>query len=312
MAVLSVRDLHVSFGKVEVLRGVSFDLDAGQTLGIAGESGCGKSMTALAIMGMLHRPGVISGGTILLDGNEISHLPEREMRTVRGKQIAMVMQDPFTSLNPMMQVGGQIAEAFQIHQGMGRKEAWDQAVIMLTKVGVPSPERSAMKYPHQMSGGQRQRVVIGIAFACRPKVLLADEPTTALDVTTQAQVLRLLKELQDKHGTAVVLISHDIGAIASVAPKMAIFYAGKIVEFASTEDVLRHPQMPYTRALLNALPRAGMVRLEAIQGQPPDFAAMPEGCAFGPRCPIKFEKCSKEPELLMATQSHLCACWKPG
>ncbi len=309
MAVLEVRDLEVSFGPVRILRGVSFDLEAGQTLGVVGESGCGKSMTGFAIMGMLQRPGKLQG-SIKIDGREIANLPEREMRKVRGEQIALVMQDPFTSLNPMMRVGDQIGEALMLHQDMGRREAWAKSVEMLEKVGVPAPESSARKFPHQMSGGQRQRVVIGMAFACKPKVLIADEPTTALDVTLQAQILRLIRELQETEGTAVMLISHDIGAIGSISSRVAVFYAGRIVEKGPAEVVLRRPAMPYTRALLNALPRAGMKRLEAIGGSPPDFAHLPPGCAFGPRCPLRVDKCAEEPGLLEVNEQQLSACWR--
>jgi oligopeptide/dipeptide ABC transporter ATP-binding protein len=310
MAVLEVCDLEVGFGSTRILRGVTFDLEAGKTLGVVGESGCGKSMTGFAIMGMLQRPGKVLAGSIKLEGRELVGLAEREYREVRGGQIALVMQDPFTSLNPMMRVGDQIAEALRLHQGMKRGEAWNKSVEMLEKVGVPAPESSARKYPHQMSGGQRQRVVIGMAFACRPKVLIADEPTTALDVTLQAQILRLLRELQEKEGTAVMLISHDIGAIGSISERIAVFYAGRIVESGPAEKVLRHTAMPYTKALLNALPTAGKTRLEAISGYPPDFSNLPKGCAFGPRCPYRIERCDEEPGLIDVETNHKSACWR--
>ena len=310
VAVLEVRDLHVRFGAVEILRGVSLDLEAGQTLGVVGESGCGKSQTGFAIMGMLQRPGRIVQGSIKLDGQELVGLSERKMQEIRGEGIALVMQDPFTSLNPMMRVGEQIAEALRLHRGMNGSQAAKGAVEMLEKVGVPAPEASARKYPHQMSGGQRQRVVIGIAFACQPKVLIADEPTTALDVTLQAQILRLLRELQETTGVAVMLVSHDIGAIAAVSQRIAVFYAGRVVEIGPATKVLREAAMPYTRALLNALPRAGMTSLEAIGGQPPDFSALPKGCAFGPRCPLRFAKCDEEPGLLAVEAGHAAACWR--
>ena len=310
MPVLEVRDLEVSFGSVKILRGVSFDLEAGQTLGVVGESGCGKSMTGFAIMGMLQSPGRVSAGSIKLEGRELVGLRERDYRDVRGDQIALVMQDPFTSLNPMMRVGDQIAEAFVLHQNLSWKAAREKAVEMLGKVGVPSPAASARKYPHHMSGGQRQRVVIAIAFACRPKVLIADEPTTALDVTLQAQILRLLRQLQDEEGTAVMLISHDIGAIASVSQRIAVFYAGKIVESGPAETVLREPAMPYTKALLNALPDPAKDRLEAIKGQPPDFTTLGGECSFRPRCPYAIEKCAEEPGLIQLGADHRAACWR--
>ena len=304
-----MRNLEVSFGDLQILRSVSFDLEAGQTLGVVGESGCGKSMTGFAVMGMLPAGGKLSG-SIKLDGRELVGLKERDWQEIRGDQIGLVMQDPFTSLNPMMRVGDQIAECYRLHQGLGKKEAWSKSVEMLDKVGVPVPAASARKYPHQMSGGQRQRVVIAMAFACRPKVLIADEPTTALDVTLQAQILRLLKELQEREGTAVMLISHDIGAIASVSQRIAVFYAGRIVEVGPGAQVLRTAAMPYTRALLNALPQAGKTRLEAIGGHPPDFSDLPTGCSFGPRCPLRFEKCVVEPGLLPVQPHHSAACWR--
>ncbi len=310
MAVLEVRDVHVSFGSVEILRGVSFDLEAGKTLGVVGESGCGKSQTGFAIMGMLQKPGRITKGSIKLDGQELVGLKERELQEIRGDGIALVMQDPFTSLNPMMRVGEQIAEALRLHRGMNKSQAAEEAIKMLEKVGVPAPEASTRKYPHQMSGGQRQRVVIAIAFACQPKVLIADEPTTALDVTLQAQILRLLRELQETTGVAVMLVSHDIGAIAAVSERIAVFYAGRVVEIGPSHKVLKTAAMPYTRALLNALPRAGMTHLEAIGGQPPDFATLPRGCAFAPRCPLRFTKCEEEPGLISIEPDHAAACWR--
>jgi len=310
MAVLEVRDLEVSFGAIRILRGVSFDLDAGETLGVVGESGCGKSMTGFAVMGMLQPPGKISNGSIKLDGVELVGMPEKQLRNIRGDRIALVMQDPFTSLNPMMRIGDQIGEAFLLHQGMKKREAWAKAIEMLEKVGVPDPEGAARKYPHQMSGGQRQRVVIAIAFACKPDVLIADEPTTALDVTTQAQILRLIRDLQETNGTAVMLISHDVGAIASISQRIAVFYGGQIVEQGPSERVLRHAAMPYTRALLNALPHAGMTRLESIAGYPPDFSNLPKGCAFSPRCPLRYEKCDTAPKLVPLEAGHTSACWR--
>ena len=310
MPILEVRDLEVSFGSTKILRGVSFDLEAGQTLGVVGESGCGKSMTGFAIMGMLQSPGKVSAGSIKLEGRELVGLREREYRQIRGDQIALVMQDPFTSLNPMMRIGDQIAEAFVLHQDLNWKTARERAVEMLGKVGVPSPASSARKYPHQMSGGQRQRVVIAMAFACKPKVLIADEPTTALDVTLQAQILRLLVQLQEEEKTAVMMISHDIGAIASISQRIAVFYAGKIVESGPAVQVLQEPAMPYTKALLNALPDPSKGRLEAIKGQPPDFTTLGHDCAFRPRCAYAIDKCAQEPGLLQLSADHRAACWR--
>ncbi len=309
MPILEVRGLEVAFGPTKILHGVTFDLEAGQTLGVVGESGCGKSITGFTIMGMLPPPGKIVKGSIKLDGRELVGLKEREYRKIRGEQIALVMQDPFTSLNPMMRIGDQIAEAILLHQEVDKRTARRQAVEILEQVGVPAPDSSARKYPHQMSGGQRQRVVIAMAFACRPKVLIADEPTTALDVTLQAQILRLIQELQEKEGTAVMLISHDIGAIASISSRIAVFYAGRIVETGPAADVLQQAAMPYTRALLNALPQPGKTRLESISGQPPDLAKLPPGCSFAPRCPLRFAKCDEEPGLTPIAPDHTAACW---
>lgn len=309
MAVLTVDDLHVSISGTEILRGVSFEVERGKTLGVVGESGCGKSMTGKALMGMLPRGGKVTRGSMVLDGKDLTALGKRDWLDVRGQEIALVMQDPFTSLNPVMRVGDQIAEVYQIHQKMGKADARAKAVEMLRKVGVPSPEASARKYPHQMSGGQRQRVVIGIAFASKPKVLIADEPTTALDVTLQAQILRLLQERQKEEGTGVVIISHDIGVIASVADEIAVFYAGRVVERGSATSVLRTPQHPYTRALLAAIPTMGMERLAVIDGQPPHLGDLPPGCAFAPRCPFRFEKCSEDPAMMETPVGSSAACW---
>ena len=310
MSLLSVSDLHVGFGSTEILRGVSFELEPGETLGVVGESGCGKSMTGFAIMGMLQAPGKVTKGSIKLDGLELVGMHERDMRKIRGQDIALVMQDPFTSLNPMMRIADQIAEAYTLHQKITKAEAYRRAVEMLDKVGVPAPESSARKYPHQLSGGQRQRVVIAMAYACNPKVLIADEPTTALDVTLQAQILRLFRELQEKEGTSLIMISHDIGAIASIAHRIAVFYAGKIIEIGKTEQVLHHASHPYTRSLLMSLPRAGQDRLESISGQPPDFAKLTGECSFAPRCVLKIDKCATEPSLLPESDGTACACWR--
>jgi oligopeptide/dipeptide ABC transporter ATP-binding protein len=310
MARLEVRGLEVAFGGTKILHGVSFDLNGGETLGVVGESGCGKSQTGFAIMNMLQPPGKIVAGSIKLDGKDLVGLNEREMQKIRGEQVALVMQDPFTSLNPMMKIGEQIAEVYRLHRGFSRSKAWAESIRMLEMVGVPAPATSANRYPHQLSGGQRQRVVIAMAFACEPKVLIADEPTTALDVTLQAQILRLLRDLQEREGTAVMVISHDIGAIASISHRIAVFYAGRIVETGPADLVLKHAAMPYTRALLNALPTPEKSRLEAIKGQPPDFARLPVGCPFAPRCPLAISKCSDEPPLAEVSPKHAAACWR--
>lgn len=308
MPTLVVEDLHVEIGGLPILRGVNLNVDARETLGVVGESGCGKSMTGLAIMGMLPPGGKITQGSIKLDGRELVGLTPKEWQKIRGQQIGLVMQDPFTSLNPLMRVGDQVAEVLRLHKGIGKKEASDQAIQMLSTVGVPSPEDSARKYPHQMSGGQRQRVVIAIAFIARPKVLIADEPTTALDVTLQAQILRLLTTLQEEEGTAVVLISHDIGVIGSVSDRVSVFYAGRAVESGPVEDVLRRGKHPYTAALLAAIPVPGRERLLTISGQPPLLSELPVGCPFSPRCEHRYDKCSVEPNLEPVGGTNV-ACW---
>lgn len=312
MPILVVEDLKVSFGAAQILRGISLQLEPGKTLGVVGESGCGKSMTGFAIMGMLPHPGRVTSGSIRLEGRELTTLKNREWSDLRGKQIALVMQDPFTSLNPMMRIGHQVAEVLVLHEGMGRDRAWKEAVEMIDRVGIPAPESSARKYPHQLSGGQRQRVVIAMAFACKPKVLIADEPTTALDVTLQAQILRLIEDLKSTVGTAVMLISHDIGVIGSLASRVAVFYAGTVVEEGAADAVLLRPAHPYTKALLAALPRVGQATLASIMGQPPDLTQLPPGCTFAPRCPSRFELCGEEPELREGGDGRRAACWLVG
>ncbi len=309
MPILEVQDLIVEISGNRILHGIDLTLDEGKTHGVVGESGCGKSMTGFAIMGMLPPGGKIISGSIQLDGRELTTLHRREWPSIRGSQIALVMQDPFTSLNPMMRVGDQIAEAIWLHRKVSKSQAKKEVIELIDKVGVPSPETSARKYPHQMSGGQRQRIVIAIAFACRPKVLIADEPTTALDVTLQAQILRLLVDLQRDEGTAVMLISHDIGVIGAMAERISVFYAGGVVELGTAEQVLRSPAHPYTQALLDALPRVGQGELRSISGQPPDLSHLPPGCPFAPRCVFRFEKCDNKPDLMLMRDEHSAACW---
>ncbi|MCC7435489.1 MAG: ABC transporter ATP-binding protein [Methanoregulaceae archaeon] len=310
--ILELRDVEVAFGQAKILRGVSLELYPGETLGVVGESGCGKSMTGFAVMGMLPKPGKVTAGSIRLEGRELTTLTNREWLDVRGDQIALVMQDPFTSLNPMMRVGEQIAEALRLHQNMSRDQANRRAVELLDEVGVPVPESSARKYPHQMSGGQRQRVVIAIAFACKPKVLIADEPTTALDVTLQAQILRLIREMQERDGTAVMLISHDIGVIGALSTRVAVFYAGRVVEIGTSREVLLSPAHPYTKALLSAMPTAGKTVLASLPGQPPDLSTLGGGCAFAERCPVRCDRAEIDPRLTPIAQApdHRAACWR--
>lgn len=307
--VLEVNQLEVAIGASQILRGVSFELESAKTLGVVGESGCGKSITGMTIMGMAPGGAKISG-SIKLDGVELIGMPESQMRRIRGAKIAIVMQDPFTSLNPMMRVGKQIEEVLRLHQNLSPESAQKQSVHLLEHVGVPSPQASAQKYPFQMSGGQRQRVVIAIAFACKPDILIADEPTTALDVTLQAQILRLIRDLQQEVGTAVMLISHDIGVIASVSDRICVYYAGRVIETGSAEEVLRQPSHPYTRALLGAVPSEDKSRLKTIPGQPPDLQKPILGCSFRERCTERFEKCSDDPTLFRVNEGHDAACWR--
>lgn len=309
MSVLNVNNLKVSIGETEILRGISFTLDAGQTLGLVGESGCGKTMLGLTMMGMLPPGGRITEGSVMLDGKDLAAMKPRDWLDVRGAEIAMVMQDPFTSLNPVMRVGDQIAESYVLHRGLSWSDARTEAIQMMGKVGIPEPELSAKKFPHQMSGGQRQRVVIATAYACRPKVLIADEPTTALDVTLQAQILTLLEDLQREAGTAIIVISHNIGVIAAMADRMGVFYAGQIVESGPTSTVLTQPSHPYTMGLLEALPSERSARLSTIPGQPPSFVGLGSGCAFRDRCSFAFEKCGESPCLEPIATDHQVRCW---
>lgn len=308
MPLLQTLDLHVSVRGLPILRGVEITVNKGETLGIVGESGCGKSMTGLALMGMLPHGAEIGPGHILLEGRDLTKLSPKDWLKVRGQQIAMVMQDPFTSLNPLMMVGDQIAEVYRLHQGLSRSEAWQKSVEMIGRVGVPDPPAAARKFPHQMSGGQRQRIVIAIAFAAKPKLLIADEPTTALDVTLQAQILRVLRDLQQSEGTGVILISHDIGVIGAMAHRTAVFYAGQVVECGTTEEVLRRPIHPYTQALLASLPDHRLDRLEVIQGQPPLFSELTDGCAFASRCRHANQDCSYRQRLRVSSSSHGVRC----
>lgn len=309
MSLLEVKDLEVTIGATRILRGISFDLEPGQALGLVGESGCGKSMLGNALMGMLPPTGRVSGGSILFEGRDLATLKPRDMLALRGSDLAMVMQDPFTSLNPVMRVGDQVAEAMVLHQSLSWSEARKKAVQMLDHVGLPDPKHAARKFPHELSGGQRQRVVIAIAFSCQPKVLIADEPTTALDVTLQAQILRLLKDLQRDHNTAVLLISHNIGVIAAACERLAVVYAGQLVETGPTGEALREPKHPYTQALLAALPHRGRERLQALGGQPPEFQTLGAACAFAPRCAHQHARCQQTPDLLPVGPMHEARCW---
>ena len=294
--------------------GVSFSLGAGRTLGIVGESGCGKSVTALSIMGLIPQPpGRIAGGQILFEGLDLLKLSQSQLRELRGDRISMIFQEPMSSLNPAFTIGDQIAEVLLRHRKISRKDARDQSIELLRKVRIPSPERRYDDYPHRLSGGMRQRAMIAMALACAPKLLIADEPTTALDVTIQAQILDLMRLLREETGTAIILITHDLGIIAELADDVAVMYAGRIVEHAGVAQLFAQPQHPYTIGLLGSIPRLHLEqkRLAAIEGQVPGPAASRVGCGFEPRCPFAIDRCrADDPMLLKMEQGHESACWK--
>ncbi|MGE0768475.1 MAG: ABC transporter ATP-binding protein, partial [Hyphomicrobiaceae bacterium] len=304
--------------------GVSFVLARGETLCIVGVSGCGKSVTALSILGLSPPDaGRVVGGSIKFEGRELTSLGEAKMRQIRGNSISMIFQEPMSSLNPVHTVGHQIAETVEIHQKLGRKAAWERAVEMLSLVRIAEPRRRAGEYPHQLSGGMRQRVMIAIALACNPRVLIADEPTTALDVTIQAQILNLMLELKERLGTAIVLITHDLGVVAEIAERVIVMYAGRTAEQAAVDDLLRNPQHPYTRGLIGSIPRRSVRgerkairgRLQEIPGIVPSLRQEIVGCAFAPRCSMARDHCAREsPPLEMRSPGHLAACWetRPG
>jgi oligopeptide transport system ATP-binding protein len=313
---LEVQDLRTVFatkdGNVKAVDGVSFHLDAGETLGIVGESGCGKSVTAMSIMG-LQRPGRIVGGKVLFKGNDLTKASEAEMREVRGQQIAMIFQDPMTSMNPVFKTGWQVAEPLRLHRGVDFAKALAGAVAMLGRVGIPSPAERAKNFPHQFSGGMRQRAMIAMGLTTTPQVLIADEPTTALDVTIQAQILDLLRTVNREFGTATILITHNLGVVAGMCERVMVMYAGKVVESGPTEDVFAHPKHPYTWSLLRSIPRLDAERhepLKPIEGLPPNLIDLPPGCAFQPRCPFRIERCSRDtPALNRVGDTQLAACW---
>jgi len=314
---LEVDDLHTHFdtvaGTVRSVDGVSWRLDAGQTLGIVGESGCGKSVTALSILRLVPTPPARHGGRVRYRGTDLLRLDERAMRQIRGNRISMIFQEPMTSLNPVLSIGRQIAETVQVHQRVGRREAMDRSVEMLRLVQVAEPERRVAEYPHQFSGGMRQRVMIALALACNPEVLIADEPTTALDVTIQAQILELLKELQGRLGMGIVMITHDLGVVAECCDRVVVMYAGRKVEEASTLELFDRPLHPYTRALMASMPSMNAVatRLTEIEGMVPAPFDVGPGCAFAPRCAFATERCRREtPMLEDFGGGHVVACFE--
>lgn len=316
--ILQVNDLNVSFdtyaGEVKAVRGVTFDLYEGEVLAIVGESGCGKSVTAQTIMKLNPMPPArIAGGSIDLLGKDIVNATEKEMMTIRGKDVSMIFQDPMTSLNPTMQIGKQLTEAIRQHRNLSGNEANKEAVKLLEIVKIPNPEQRAKQYPHEFSGGMRQRVMIAMALSCAPKLLIADEPTTALDVTIQAQIMELLREIKEKTNTAIILITHDLGVVASMADRVAVMYAGKIVEMGSAADIFYRAAHPYTKALLKSLPATEMdrsKRLVSIGGTPPDLLNPPAGCGFASRCENCMKICRmKYPPESGIGKNHMSACW---
>lgn len=315
--VLAVQDLHVSFttygGEVKAVRGVDFHLNKGETLAIVGESGCGKSVTSQSIMRLIpNPPGRITNGSILFNGKNLLNLSEKEMRSVRGADISMIFQDPMTALNPTLTIGDQIMEGILQHERISKKEASKKALEMLTLVGIPHPEERLKQYPHQFSGGMRQRIVIAMALVCQPDVLIADEPTTALDVTIQAQILELFKEVQRKTGVSIILITHDLGVVAQVADRIAVMYAGKIVEEGTRREIFYKPQHPYTQGLLKSVPRLDLdgAELTPIAGSPPDLFSPPVGCPFSARCDKAMEVCDRVyPVKTKLSNNHHVDCW---
>ena len=310
---LKVRDLTVSFrteqGIVRAVDGVSFDVGEGELLGVVGESGSGKTVSLLAVMGLITDPNAIITGSIQYRGRELVGLKSRAMRELRGKEIAMIFQDPMTALTPVYTVGWQIAEQVLAHERISKAAAWQRAIDLLAEVNIPKPEEAAHRYPHQLSGGMRQRVVIAMALSCNPALLVADEPTTALDVTVQAQILDLLHKLRRNHGSAIVFITHDMGVMAEIADRMLVMYAGRVVERGTKEELFRAPMHPYTQALLDSIPPLTGEkprRLRAIPGTPPILLNRPPGCAFAPRCAQRFEKCSAEPQLGSSERAAAC------
>jgi oligopeptide/dipeptide ABC transporter ATP-binding protein len=319
VSLLSVEDLRVEFwtrrGTVHAVNGVSFDIAAGETLGIVGESGCGKSVTSLAILGILPRAGRVTGGHALFEGRDLIGRPDDELRKVRGRDIAMIFQDPMTSLNPVLTVGRQIRESIETHFDLDRKETESRVVELLEQVGIPEAKRRARDYPHQFSGGMRQRAMIAMALACEPKLLIADEPTTALDVTIQAQILDLLRALVAERDTALIMITHDLGVVAGMCERVNVMYGGMVMESGSAEEVFASPRHPYTLGLLQSVPRLDTPRgrkLQPIEGAPRDMLRAPSACPFAPRCAYEVEQSRQEvPALVEIAPGHKVACFNP-
>ena len=314
---LQVTDLKTYFytddGVARAVDGISFSVEKGKTLGLVGESGCGKSVSSLSIMRLIpDPPGKIVNGEILFRDTNLLVMPESQMRDLRGNEISMIFQEPMTSLNPVFTCGDQIQEAIVLHQNLSKKEAREQSIEMLKKVGIPAPEQRVDEYPHQLSGGMRQRVMIAMALSCNPSLLIADEPTTALDVTIQAQILDLLKKLQDELHMAIIMITHDLGVIAEIADQVAVMYAGQIVEYGEVKDIFNNPHHPYTQGLLESVPKLteAKERLAVITGTVPNPTEFPKGCRFSPRCPFVMDACKQDPVETQISPGHRVSCWK--
>lgn len=314
---LEIKDEKLSFftpaGEVKALNGVSFSMNEGEVLGIVGESGSGKSVTAYSIMGLTAYPGKLIGGTIYFNGHQIEKMSEKEMRKIRGNEVSIIFQDPMTSLNPVYTIGNQITEVIRLHTGKGKKEAYDRAKDLLELVGINEPTKRLKQYPHELSGGMRQRVMIAIALACEPKLLIADEPTTALDVTIQAQILELMQELRQKLGMSIIMITHDLGVVASMCERIAVMYAGHIVEYGTADEIFYEPKHEYTKGLINSIPKLSaqeIERLVPIEGQPVDLLNPPAGCPFAPRCANCMKICLREmPPKTELSDTHYSHCW---
>ena len=316
---LEVNNLTTHFftqdGVVKAVDGITYDLEEGEVLGVVGESGCGKSVHALSIMRLVPSPpGRTVAGEVVFEGENLLEMDDAEMRNIRGNRIAMVFQEPMTSLNPVLTIGRQLTETLELHQGMSKQQARTRAAELLQTVGIPDAETRLVDYPHQFSGGMRQRVMIAMALSCNPKLIIADEPTTALDVTIQAQILELMQDLARDFGTAMIIITHNLGVVARYADNVNVMYAGKIIETGTAEEIYHNPRHPYTLALLNSVPRldaSERVKLDAIEGLPPDLVNLPEGCSFAPRCKYIYERCVEEtPVLELTTDGHTSACWR--
>jgi peptide/nickel transport system ATP-binding protein len=317
--VLEIKDLHVHFrtrdGVVKAVEGARLTVERGRTLGIVGESGSGKSVTALTVMGLTRFPNAAISGEIMFDGIDLVKLPDSEMRSVRGRRIAMIFQDPLSSLHPLYRIGWQIVEAIQTHEDVSKRDARARAIKALHEVGIPNADKRINSYPHELSGGMRQRVMIAMALVLKPDVLIADEPTTALDVTVQAQILDLIRRLKDEYATAVIMITHDLGVIAEIADEVAVMYAGRVMELAPREVLFTVPELPYTWGLMRSIPRLDAPRpgrLDSISGLPPSLINLPSGCPFHPRCPYVMDVCLKtDPQLEQSSKDHLVACHLP-